>query len=121
MPLASARVRILLALIFVAFVRQLILVVATPPYQGHDEVAHVGYLWTIIEYKRLPTLSDNLPVALSAWAYFTLDWPALYTANHPPLYYLLARPLYMWLGHAQTPDEFVAMLVLLKRAVQLLH
>lgn len=96
--LAVARARILLALLFVALVKQLVLVVATPPFQGHDEVAHFGYIWTIDQYGRLPTLDDNLPAALEDYVNFTLDWPALYTANHPPLYYLLVRPVYALAG-----------------------
>ncbi len=97
-PLGAVRTRILLAIIFVAFVKQLFFVVAIPPFQGHDEVAHFGYIWTIEEYDRLPTLNDNLPIVLEGYADFTLDWPALYTANHPPLYYLLARPIYALAG-----------------------
>lgn len=105
----SARTRILLALLFVAFVKQVVLVVATPPFRGHDEVAHMGYIWTMEQYGRLPTLGDNLPLALENYADFTLDWPALYSANHPPLYYLLARPLYTLAG-----EDFLAKLYALR-------
>ncbi|MDP9373656.1 MAG: hypothetical protein M3Q65_14625 [Chloroflexota bacterium] len=93
-----ARARILAALLVVAAVKQVFLVVAVAPFQGHDEVAHLGYLWTIDRYRRLPTLADNLPAALEAYSRYTLDWPALYTANHPPLYYLLAWPVYRLAG-----------------------
>lgn len=96
--LGAVRTRILLALLFVAFVKQLVFVVAIPPFQGHDEVAHFGYIWTMETFGRLPTLDDNLPVALGDYAEYTLDWPALYSANHPPLYYLLARPVYRLAG-----------------------
>lgn len=88
----------MLALLFVALVKQLFLVVMIPPFQGHDEVAHFGYIWTMEQFGRLPILDDNLPLALERYAEYTLDWPALYTANHPPLYYLLARPVYDWAG-----------------------
>ncbi len=106
----SARDRILLAIFFVTFVKQLVLVAATPPFQGHDEVAHLGYLWTIDRYRRLPTLSDNLPPALEPWGAFTLDWPALYTANHPPLYYMLAWPVYWVVGSPLTEADFLTQL-----------
>jgi 4-amino-4-deoxy-L-arabinose transferase-like glycosyltransferase len=41
---------------------------------------------------RIPTFSDAIPNALSSYSRFTLDWPALYTANHPPLFYVLSWP-----------------------------
>ena len=81
----------------VALVKQLVLVVAYPPFQGHDEVAHLGYLGTLANDGRLPTFSDTLPAALETYSQFTLDWPALYTANHPPLYYVTSLPAY-WLA-----------------------
>lgn len=95
---ALARTRattlIVLAIIGVTLVKQLVLVVAYPPFEGHDEVAHYGYIATLDREQRLPTLADNLPPETGPWSRFTLDWPAVYTANHPPLYYLLALPLY---------------------------
>jgi 4-amino-4-deoxy-L-arabinose transferase-like glycosyltransferase len=99
-PRRSSQTRltaIVLALMAVAFVKQLVLVVAYPPFQGHDEVAHLGYLGTLANEGRLPTLSDRLPAALEAYSSFTLDWPALYTANHPPLYYVTSLLAY-WLA-----------------------
>lgn len=88
---------IVLALMAVAFVKQIVLVLAYPPFQGHDEVAHLGYLRTLANDGRLPTFSDRLPEALEPYSRFTLDWPALYTANHPPLYYVTSLPAY-WLA-----------------------
>lgn len=85
---------IVLAILAVALVNQLVLVVTYPPFQGHDEVAHYGYIATLDREQRLPTLADNLPPETGPYSRFTLDWPAVYTANHPPLYYLLAWPLY---------------------------
>ena len=93
----SRRSPIVLALMAVALVKQLVLVVAYPPFQGHDEVAHLGYLGTLANDGRLPTFSDTLPAALETYSQFTLDWPALYTANHPPLYYVTSLPAY-WLA-----------------------
>jgi 4-amino-4-deoxy-L-arabinose transferase-like glycosyltransferase len=90
----SIRTRIVLALIAIACVKQIVLAVAYPPFEGHDEVAHLSYLQTIAEDGRLPTFSDTLPAALGDYSRFTLDWPALYTANHPPLYYIVSLPAY---------------------------
>src|SRR5919202_5779854 len=83
----GGRGHVLAALFFVAGVKQLVLALAYPPFQGHDEVAHLGYLRILAELGRLPTFRDTLPDALGEYAPYTLDWPALYTANHPPLYY----------------------------------
>lgn len=81
-----------------ALVRQLVLIAATPPYQGHDEVAHMAYFATLADSGRVPTLADQIPTALARYSRFTLDWPALYTAPHPPLYYLLGLPVYALAG-----------------------
>jgi 4-amino-4-deoxy-L-arabinose transferase-like glycosyltransferase len=101
----QARQWIMLALLFITAVKQVILAMIYPPFQGHDEVAHLGYLWVLDQYRRWPTLQDNLPDALSAYSRFTLDWPALYTAFHPPLYYVLAWPVYHLAG-----DDFLSRL-----------
>src|SRR3954468_9132833 len=92
------RTSIVLALIALAFIKQIVLVAAYPAFQGHDEVAHLGYLSTIANQHRLPTFDDALPAALEEYSRFTLDWPALYTANHPPLYYVVAWPAYALAG-----------------------
>lgn len=89
-----SKTSIVLALIALAFIKQIVLVAVYPAFQGHDEVAHLGYLATIANEHRLPTFDDTLPSALEGYSRFTLDWPALYTANHPPLYYLVAWPAY---------------------------
>ncbi|HYI16594.1 MAG TPA: glycosyltransferase family 39 protein [Thermomicrobiales bacterium] len=94
----AATTRIVVAIIALTLIKQLVLVLAYPPFQGHDEVAHVGYLGTIANEGRLPTFSDRLPAALEEFSRFTLDWPALYTANHPPLFYLISLPAYELAG-----------------------
>ena len=109
LPGQRARRRILLTLLFVTLVKQLVLALAYPPFEGHDEVAHLGNLWTLTEFGRLPLLSDNIPPALEPYSRFTLDWPALYTAAHPPLYYLLAWPAYLLAG-----TDFLARLYALR-------
>lgn len=108
---ASARAPILLALLFVTCVKQLVLTVAVAPFEGHDEVAHFGYLWTMARFGRLPTLRDNLPVTLDRYNWATLDWPAVYTATHPPLYYLLAWPVYQLAGPSLLTKLYLLRLV----------
>lgn len=81
-------------LLFLALVQQLVLVVVYPPFQGHDELAHYGYVRTLAHARRLPTLYDNLPAELAPYSRYALDWPASYEALQPPLYYLLAWPAF---------------------------
>jgi 4-amino-4-deoxy-L-arabinose transferase-like glycosyltransferase len=68
-----------------------------PPFTGHDEVAHYGYLRTVALEKRLPTLSDPMPESASKYRAYALDWSwgsgYQYTALHPPLYYLAMAPI----------------------------
>lgn len=97
-PRITARGSIIAALLVFTLVKQLILVAAYPPFQGHDEVGHYGNLWTMEHFGRLPTLGDNMPVILDPYSSFTLDWPAVYTANHPPLYYLLTYRIMLAAG-----------------------
>jgi 4-amino-4-deoxy-L-arabinose transferase-like glycosyltransferase len=111
----SARGRIIAALLAFTLVKQLILVAAYPPFQGHDEVGHYGYLWTMEHFHRLPTLDDNLPVVLGQYDMFSLDWPAVYTANHPPGYYLLTYPI-MKLAGSDAPGDLFARLYALRLA-----
>ena len=111
----SACGRIVAALLVFACARQLILVAAYPPFQGHDEVGHYGYLWTMEHFGRLPTLDDNLPVLLDPYSAFTLDWPAVYTANHPPGYYLLLFPI-MKLAGTDAADDLLPRLYALRLA-----
>jgi 4-amino-4-deoxy-L-arabinose transferase-like glycosyltransferase len=110
----SARARIVTAILVVALVRQVIQVVATPPFQGHDEVAHLSYVWSLDRTGKLPTLDNIVPGELAPFATFTVDWPALYTANHPPLYYLLLWPVYRAAGRPDDIDGFIRMLFLLR-------
>ena len=102
---------VVVAILAVALVKQLVLAVAYPAFQGHDEVAHLGYLATIANDGRLPTLSDRLPPALDEFSRFTLDWPALYTANHPPLYYLVSLPAYALAGGSYESQLYAVRLV----------
>ena len=92
------RTMIVLVMLGVAAVKQCAIVLLYPPFQGHDEVAHLGNIRVIDRLGRLPTLGDDLPLSWVEFSRFTLDWPALYTANHPPLYYLLAWPFFRLAG-----------------------
>jgi 4-amino-4-deoxy-L-arabinose transferase-like glycosyltransferase len=103
----SVTTAIMLALLLMTFVKQLVHVVVYPPFQGHDEVSHLGYLRVLAEEGRLPHLWDQLPAALEPYSRYTLDWPALYTANHPPLYYVLALPFY-WLAGSDYESQLYA-------------
>jgi 4-amino-4-deoxy-L-arabinose transferase-like glycosyltransferase len=95
----------------VALVKQLALVVIYPPFQGHDEVAHLGYLRTLAADGRLPTFADELPAELEPYSRYTLDWPAVYTANHPPLYYALAWPVFRLADDDALSQLYLARLV----------
>ncbi|HEX5166512.1 MAG TPA: hypothetical protein VFV93_14005 [Thermomicrobiales bacterium] len=105
------RTRIVLALIAIACVKQVVLAVAYPPFEGHDEVAHLGYLATLADDGRLPTFSDDLPASLEEYSRFTLDWPAVYTANHPPLYYVVSVPAYKLAGSDHLAQLYAVRLV----------
>jgi 4-amino-4-deoxy-L-arabinose transferase-like glycosyltransferase len=95
---------LVVAVLCVAAVQQVLLALIYPPYQGHDEMTHLHYVRTIVEERRMPTLSDNLNPEIAAYSRYTLDWPAMYEAMHPPLYYSLATPAFRLAGadhHAQ--------------------
>src|SRR5215217_2852971 len=66
----TARGSIIAALLVFTLVKQLLLVAAYPPFQGHDEVGHYGYLWTMEHFERLPTLGDNMPVVLDPYSMY---------------------------------------------------
>ncbi|MGD9712560.1 MAG: ArnT family glycosyltransferase [Thermomicrobiales bacterium] len=115
--------RFVTVLLFLFLVKQLVLVVVFPPFTGHDEVAHFAYIQTVATEQRVPELLvDDLPDYFYRYCLYILDWspctpedprwretpfrfadwgasgihPAgqQYTANHPPLYYALAAPVY---------------------------
>ncbi len=115
--------RFLLALLAIFLIKQLLMVVIFPPFTGHDEVAHFAYVQTVATEHRVPELLvDDIPDYFYRYCLYILDWspcdpddprwlqqpfrfadwgvagvhPAgqQYTANHPPLYYLIAAPLY---------------------------
>lgn len=88
-----------------AFVLSLQVAVAMPPLEQKDERAHAAYAIALAG-GTLPTIDTHIPDD-------PIHYPALsevqigedqahrdiWTANHPPLYYLLSVPL-VWLGNA---------------------
>jgi 4-amino-4-deoxy-L-arabinose transferase-like glycosyltransferase len=102
---------IVLVLMVIALIKQVVLALTYPPFQGHDEIAHLGYARVVAFQQRLPTLHDSLTPDLIPWTRFGLDWPALYTANHPPLYYLLATPVIRIAGSGPLEQLFLLRLL----------
>jgi 4-amino-4-deoxy-L-arabinose transferase-like glycosyltransferase len=140
-PRAEVGVRwFMLVLVALYLAKQILFVVAFPPFSGHDEVAHFSYLDIVATERRLPVLPDlaawrretarngdtsfdGLMTELYPYCRYTLYWfcqpndpqwakspprtvfwpptreyfptGELYTANHPPLYYLLMSPFYL--------------------------
>jgi 4-amino-4-deoxy-L-arabinose transferase-like glycosyltransferase len=107
----SAR-RFLVVLSFVYVAKQLVYVVAFPPFTGHDELAHYSYIRTVATEARLPVMfKDTLPMELAQYCMYALDWCAegnavgpQYAAAHPPFYYLLMAPLY-WAIDGLSPEQ----------------
>jgi 4-amino-4-deoxy-L-arabinose transferase-like glycosyltransferase len=124
--------RFLLVLLAVYVVKQALMVVIFPAFSGHDEVAHYAYVQTVVTEQRVPELiEDQIPDYFYRYCQFILDWspcdpedprwldrpfrfadwgsagvhPAgeQYAANHPPLYYLMAAPVY-WLSETASPE-----------------
>jgi len=92
--------RYLIALLIVYVAKQLVVAFVSPPFTGHDEVAHFAGIRIVATQARMPTLwSDTLPPDLYRYRAYTIEWRGvndspLYTAIHPPLYYVLMAPLY---------------------------
>ena len=129
--------RFVLVLMALYVAKQVLYVVAFPPFSGHDEVAHYAYVQTVATEGRVPVLPDlerwrediratrdasidQIPDEFYPYCRYVLYWhcepnnpkwsnspPRImnylgdfystgyqYTANHPPLYYMLMTPLY---------------------------
>ena len=101
-PPAPAAHRLLAALLVVYCAKALVLALVCPPFTGHDEVAHYEYIRVLSTDGRPPSLlTDRLPEDLFPYHAYALQWDAtnrftapLYTALHPPLYYILMVPIY---------------------------
>src|SRR4051812_49469586 len=97
--------RFLCALLTVYVAKQIVIAFVSPPFTGHDEVAHFAGIRIVATEHRLPTLwGDTLPADLYRYRDFSIEWTdrdssPLYTAVHPPLYYLLMAPVYLAASH----------------------
>lgn len=86
-----------------AFVLAALWAVTLPPFAGIDEAAHVGYA-IIVSEGELPTLATPIPAGdvpqLAEWlarqATFYPHRLVVWTANHPPLAYVLLAPSAAW-------------------------
>src|SRR4051812_28405972 len=97
-----------LAILLVVYVaKEIVMALVVPPFTGHDELAHYAQLRILATQGRLATLWDRIPVSLSAYRDYTLDWSPqgapVYTAVHPPGYYAVVLPLYK-MSAAATPE-----------------
>ena len=101
---------ILVAIVVVYCVLGVLYAVYTPPWQAPDEPAHYNYVRYLAEQRRLPVLQPgDYPHAYLEkikGAKFppemTID-PIRYEFWQPPLYYLLAVPIYFLGGGALIP------------------
>ncbi len=97
-------------LIAVYIAKQLLTVFVFPPFTGHDEVAHFQYVRVLATESRVPTLySHRLPEDLYGYRAYSIAWndggkAPLYTAVHPPLYYVLMSPIY-WAARKLSPEQ----------------
>ena len=90
-PRGLRRFIVVLLAVFVA--KQLVIAFVSPPFTGHDEVAHFQGIRIVATERRIPTLwADFLPGDLNQYRPSSIEWrdrdsSPLYTAVHPPLYY----------------------------------
>ena len=82
--------------------------VLAAPFFAHDEIAHLGYAHAIVD-GNLPRIEDppNIPDGAVQWqikhaANVDTPFDTVWTANHPPLFYVLAAPL---VGLAEALDR----------------
>src|SRR5581483_9847124 len=98
---STGGLRAFLIVLLVAYVlKEIAVALVSPPFTGHDEVAHFAGIRIVAKQHRMPTLwTDTLPPDLYAYRAFTIEWrdrdrSPLYTAVHPPLYYGVMAPVY---------------------------
>ena len=90
--------RFIVALLAVYVAKELVVACISPPFTGHDEVAHFQGIRIFATERRIPTLwHDTLPADLYQYHAYSIEWRGrddspLYTAVHPPLYYVLMAP-----------------------------
>jgi hypothetical protein len=106
----------LIALLYVAL--GTLYAVYTPPWQAPDEPAHYNYIRALAEERALPVIeegdynqdylhrltSQKFPPQLSIA-------PLRYEDHQPPLYYLLAVPVYLLFGGALIPLRLLSVML----------
>jgi 4-amino-4-deoxy-L-arabinose transferase-like glycosyltransferase len=106
----------LAALLAMYVAKQIVFALVFPPFTGHDEVAHYEYLRVLASEGRPPSLlTHTLPSDLYKYAPFALQWrdedrnsAPLYTAVHPPLYYMAVLPIYSaWDGASPVTRQYL--------------
>jgi len=117
--LNTGRPRFVLAAILVTYTLLAVLfAVYTPPWQAPDEPAHYNYVRYLVEKGQFPVLQ------MGDYSQGYLDWikeakfpPILsidsirYESHQPPLYYLLAAPLFAVTGGALLPLRLFSVLL----------
>jgi 4-amino-4-deoxy-L-arabinose transferase-like glycosyltransferase len=101
---------ILIAVVLAYCLLGILYAIYTPPWQTPDEPAHYNYVRYLVEQRRLPVLQigdyphDYLEEIKAARfpPEMTID-PIRYEFWQPPLYYLLAAPIYLLFGGALIP------------------
>jgi len=110
--------RILLAVIVAAYVTIGVLyAVFTPTWQVPDEPAHYNYIRALAEGRGFPAIEpgdyDQAYLERLKGEHFPLELtvePVEYEDHQPPLYYLLATPIYLLLGGAVLPLRLLSVL-----------
>jgi len=129
---ASMAWRFMMVLLAVYIIKQALMALIFPAFSGHDEVAHFAYVQTVVTEQRVPELiEDDIPDLFYRYCQFILDWSPCepedprwlerpfrfadwgsagvhaageqYAANHPPLYYLIAAPVF-WASESTSPE-----------------
>jgi len=109
---------ILAVIVLVYIVLGILYAVMTPPWQVPDEPAHYNYVRFLVQERRLPVLSMGdydqgyLDEATSRRfdPALSID-PIRYESHQPPLYYLLAMPVYVLFRGALIPLRLFSVLL----------
>ncbi|MBN1937495.1 MAG: glycosyltransferase family 39 protein [Anaerolineae bacterium] len=110
--------RALLLILVVYATLSTLYAVLTPPWQAPDEPAHYNYVRYLVEQKRFPVLQmgdyDQAYLHAITTAKFHPDYvidSIRYEFHQPPLYYLLAAPVYALTGGALLPLRLLGVLI----------
>lgn len=90
----------------------------TPPWQVPDEPAHYNYVRYLVQEKRIPVLQmgdyDQAYLQAITTAKFHPDYSIdsiHYEFHQPPLYYVLAAPIYALFGGALVPLRLLGVVI----------